>query len=66
MPKDGEDYEIKALEHMKRRRFMNEVRPPMYWNFFEDGPDIIRVKHVLRHNAKPTESYSDGRVEKIL
>lgn len=66
MPKDGEEYEAKALEHMKKRRFMNEIRPPMYWNFFEDGPDISRVAHVLRHNAKPTECYTDGRVEKIL
>lgn len=51
---------------MKKRRFMNEIRPPIYWNFFEDGPEINRVKHVLRHNAKPTECYTDGRIEKIL
>jgi hypothetical protein len=66
MPKDGDEYEVKALEHMKKRRFMNEVRPPMYWNFYEDGPSMSKVKHVLRHNAKPTECYTDGRVEKIL
>lgn len=64
--KDGEDYEAKALNEMKKRRFMNEIRPPMYWNFFEDGPEIQKVKHVLRYNAKPTESYIDGRVDKIL
>ena len=66
MPKDGEAFEEKALLDMKKRKFMNEIRPPMYWNFFEDGPEMSRVKHVLRHNAKPTECYSDGRVEKIL
>jgi hypothetical protein len=66
MPKDGDEYEAKALENMKKRRFMNEVRPPMYWNFFEDGPEMSKVKHVLRHNAKPTECYLDKRVEKIL
>jgi len=66
MPKDGEAYEERALNDMKKRRFMNEIRPPMYWNFFEDGPEMSRVKHVLRHNAKPADCYSDGRVEKIL
>jgi hypothetical protein len=54
------------MEHIKKRRFMNEIRPPMYWNFFEDGPEAHRVKHVLRHNADPTKCYSDGRVEKIM
>jgi regulator of RNase E activity RraB len=66
MPKDGEEYEANALNDMKKRRFMNEIRPPMYWNFFEDGPEMSRVQHVLRHNAKPAECYSDGRIEKIL
>lgn len=42
------------------------MRPPKYWNFFENGPEEFRVKHVLRYNAKPTESYTDGRVEKVL
>jgi|TARA_B110001450_G_C17421364_1_gene400002 hypothetical protein len=41
---------------------MNDIRPPNYWNFVEEGPNEQRVKHVLRANAKPTESYEDGRV----
>lgn len=50
----------------KKRKFLNTVRPPHYWNFFEEGADELKVKHVLRWNAKPQESYNDGRVEKIL
>ena len=45
---------------------MNDIRPPNYWNFVEEGPNEQRVKHVLRANAKPTESYEDGRVQKIM
>lgn len=66
LPKDGDQYEEVAKSHIKKRRFMNEIRPPMYWNFMEDGPVEGRVRHVLRYNAKPTECYNDGRVEKIL
>lgn len=66
MPKDGDLYEEKELNDMKKRRFMNEIRPPFYWNFFEDGPEVNRVKHVLRYNADPVKCYTDGRVEKIL
>jgi len=66
MTKDGETFEEKAKLESKKRKFMNGIRPPQYWNFFEDGPVPDRVKHVLRHNAKPQECYSDGRVEIIL
>ena len=45
---------------------MNNIRPPHYWNFFQDGPETQKVKHVLRANARPQDSYCDGRVEKIL
>lgn len=66
MSKDADQFEARAIQHIKKRKFMNEIRPPVYWNFFEDGPEEERVKHVLRHNAKPTDAYCDGRVEKIL
>ena len=66
MTKDGEVFEEKAKVDNKKRRFMSTLRPPYYWNFFEDGPLPDRVDHVLRYNAKPTDCYSDGRVEKIL
>lgn len=66
MVADGEQYEEKAKGDNKKRRFMNTIRPPYYWNFFEDGPMPDRVDHVLRYNAKPEDCYSDGRVEKIL
>ena len=45
---------------------MNGIRPPSYWNFFEDGNEQDRVKHVLRYNANPMQSYQDGRIEDIL
>lgn len=45
---------------------MNDIRPPMYWNFAEEDQDVNKVKHVLRANAKPNECYEDGRVQLIL
>ena len=32
----------------------------------EDGPEEIRIKHVLRADARPKESYEDGRVTQIV
>ena len=66
MAQDGDVFEEKAKVDNKKRRFMNTIRPPYYWNFFEDGPMPDRVDHVLRYNAKPEDCYTDGRVEKIL
>merc|ERR1711957_181689 len=63
---DSETYDEKAKVNIKKRRFMNTLRPPYYWNFFEDGPSPDRVDHVLRHNADPIKCYSDGRIEKIM
>ena len=65
MPKDSEEYEKQAEKDIKKRHFMNDIRPPNYWNFVEDGPENKKVKHVLRANARPTESYEDGRVQLI-
>ena len=45
---------------------MNDLRPPGYWNFFEDCKEEEKVPHVLRHNADPRKSYTDGRIENIL
>ncbi len=45
---------------------MNKIRPPEYWNFFEDGPADNRVKHVLRYDANPAKCYEDGRIDVIL
>ena len=56
----------KAQADAKKRKFMNSVRPPNYWNFFEDCKEEEKVEHVLRYNAKPQEAYRDGRVERIL
>lgn len=64
--KDGDEWFNKQKIESKKRRFMNSIRPPHYWNFFEEGAEEMKVKHVLRYNAKPTESYIDGRVESVL
>jgi len=60
------EYDKVSAEHTKKRRFMNSIRPPHYWNFFEDGKDEEKVAHVLRHNADPAMCYEDGRVTDIL
>lgn len=64
--KDGEDFERDAKVEDRKRRFMNGIRPPNYWNFFEDGAATLKVKHVLRYDADPRKAYVDGRIEKIL
>ena len=48
MPKGGDEYEKKALKDIQNRKFMNDIRPPNYWNFIEDGPQETKVKHVQR------------------
>ena len=63
--KDAEVYEAQQKEFNKRRRFMNTMRPPHYWNFFEDG-EGDKVPHVLRFDADPRKCYKDGRIEFIL
>ena len=64
--KDGDKYEEEQKLETKKRKFMDTVRPPNYWNFFEDGDESKRVKHVLRAAADPKKAYSDGRIEKIM
>ena len=51
--KDLETFEAKELQNEKKRKFLNEIRPPKYWNFFEDVDESEKVPHVLRYNAKP-------------
>lgn len=64
--KESEAFMEKAMEHNKKRKFMVGFRPPNYWNFTEDCKEEDKVEHVMRYNAKPSECYRDGRVEKIL
>ena len=66
MGRDGEEFEVHAKVEDKKRKFMNGIRPPQYWNFFEDGATTLKVTHVLRHNADPRKAYVDGRIDKIL
>ena len=60
------EFEKVSAEHAKKRRFMHNIRPPHYWNFFEDGKEEEKVSHVLRYNADPAKCYDDGRVDDIL
>ena len=53
----------KANADNKRRKFLNQLRPPGYWNFFEDCKEENKTQHVLRFDAKPKECYSDGRID---
>ena len=49
-----------------KRKFMVPLRPHQrIWNFEYDD-EKKRPKHVLRPDAKPQESYIDGRIEKLL
>ena len=66
MAQDADKYEEKAKADIKKRRFMNTLRPPYYWNFFEDVPEENKIPHVLRYDADPSKCYQDGRVEKIM
>ena len=45
------DEEEKEKVHDKNRNFLNDMRPPFCWNFFEDAEE--KTPHVLRHNAEP-------------
>jgi hypothetical protein len=56
--------EDKEKLHDKNRNFLNQMRPPFCWNFFEDQEE--KTPHILRHNADPRESYIDGRIEDLM
>jgi len=66
MAKGAEEYEVLAKEHNKKRKFMNTLRPPHYWNFFEDCKEDDKVPHILRYDADPSKCYKDGRVQVII
>ena len=59
----SKDHEEEEKTYDKKRTFLNMMRPPYYWNFFEDEN---KTPHVLRPDAKPQDCYIDGRVESIL
>jgi hypothetical protein len=56
--------EDKEKLHDKNRNFLNQMRPPFCWNFFEDSDE--KTPHVLRHDANPNECYIDGRVQELM
>ena len=67
-----EEEEEKQLD--KRRGFLNMMRPPFVWNFYEEGSkeaeelEELKAKtpHVLRPDAEPDKCYIDGRVERLM
>lgn len=60
--KSKEEEEEEKLED-KRRRFLEQMRPPNVWNFFEQGD---QTPHILRAEAEPHKCYCDGRIESIF
>ncbi len=47
----------------KKRKFLQTMRPPFIWNFFEDGDN---TPHILRADADPAKCYVDGRIESLM
>lgn len=47
--RNKEEEEEEKLED-KRRDFLNNMRPPNVWNFFEDS-EIVKTPHLLRPDA---------------
>lgn len=47
----------------KRRRFLESMRPPFIWNFFEEGDETPKF---LRAEADPAKCYIDGRIESLM
>lgn len=62
---DGAEYEKWAMAREKRRKFLNSMRPPKIWNFFDDS-EGDKIDHVIRHDANPVACYQDGRIQKIM
>lgn len=62
---DGPEYLKWAEAREKRRKFLNEMRPPKIWNFFDDSQGE-KIDHVIRYNANPAACYQDGRIQKIM
>lgn len=58
-----EDEESEKVEDSKRE-FLNHMRPPFVWNFFEDSE--VKTPHIMRADANPTKCYIDGRIESIM
>ena len=56
-----EEEEEKAED--KKRRFLELMRPPYVWNFFEEGD---QTPHIIRAEAEPHKCYVDGRIESLL
>lgn len=57
------DEEEEDKSEDKRRKFLEQMRPPYVWNFFEDGE---QTPHILRAEAAPHSCYVDGRIESLF
>lgn len=57
-----EEEEEKAED--KRRKFLDQMRPPFVWNFFD--PQDVETPHILRAEADPAKCYGDGRIQSLM
>ena len=64
MKKGADEWFKQAQDDMKKRKQLDQMRPPEVWNFFQDENEE-KIPHVLRANACPQKCYQDGRIEKI-
>ncbi len=62
--KDEKEQEDPNKIEDKNRSFLNKMRPPLVWNFFEE--DDSKTPHLLRADAAPKQCYIDKRVDSIL
>jgi hypothetical protein len=63
--KNKEDQD-KELEDLKKKQFMDQLRPPFCWNFLDEHGDS---SHHLRPFVNPVECYkfdSENRVSTLL
>lgn len=60
--KTKDEEEEEKLED-KKRKFLEQMRPPYVWNFFEQGE---QTPHILRAEAEPHKCYLDGRIESLF
>ncbi len=61
--KSKEEEEEEKHEN-KKRRFLEQMRPPHIWNFFD--PNAKSSPHILRAEADPFKCYADGRIESVM
>ena len=57
LSEEPEQVDARLTSDHKKRKFLNELRPPKYWNFVQKCPEDLKVKHILRFDANPAGCY---------